>query len=230
MTSPIVFCGCEAYLCEVLGKQQVRLWLRDPADINVNFDKTRTIELDLSANPMDRPQAIEVDNHRTAQVLPGLTTIGPEWPRSKQDRGGVWISKAKFEGLPTGMTNRPSSTFSYQWEALLYLPEGTIPARRYNGFHAQLVHRTTTEAIFKVWNATDTLDAQSAKLVTLDPGNSSHVDAASSDNFTIVGQRGKLFIHWDKLSEYQGLLISPKLPLGEQDGPSFKGMSLVKAG
>lgn len=228
MSNPIVFSGCEAYVCEVLGAQRVRVWLRDPGEIS--FDKTKTVELDLSANPTQRPSAVEVDNHDKAEVMSGLTTIGPEWPRSKQDRGGVWIAKAIFDSLPIGMTNRPGSTFSYQWESLLYLPSGGAPARRYSGYHAQLVSRSQSAAIFKVWNATDLIETQQEKLITVDTGNPAHVDAGASTNFTTVGQQGKLFVRWDKVSEFPGLLISPKLPLGEGEGIEPKRMSLVKAG
>lgn len=232
MSNPIVFVGCEAFVCEVLGKQTVRVWLRDPSHPDVEFDKDMTLRLDLGANPTDRPEAVEVDNHRKAMVLPGLTTLGPTWPMSKQDRGGVWITKAIFESLPIDMTNRPGSTFPYQWESRLYLPEGMTSARRYSGFHVELVSRSPSDAIFKAWNATDLIDAQSAKFITVDTGNPAHVDTATgvSDNFTVIGQRGKLFLHWDKASEYEGMLISPKLPLGEQVGISYPRLSQVKEG
>jgi len=226
MTSPIVFCGCEAFVCEVLGKSTVRAWLRDPE--GVSFDKTKVVELDLSANPSDRPGAVEVDNHVTAPMMAGLTTLGPDWPKPMQERGGVWLTKAKFDALPTGTTNFPVGSYPYQWQMLLYLPQGTAPESRYNGFRVELHSQSSGESIFRVWNALDLLSVTSNKLISVDPGNPEHVDAAASDVFTTVGQKGKLFVNWNKLSEYSGLILSPKLPLGEMGGFSFRSLSPSK--
>jgi hypothetical protein len=213
MSNPIVFSGCEAYVCEVLGKRRALVWLRDPRD--VDFDKDMTVELDLSANPSEKPTGIEVDSHATALVMPGLTTLGPQWPEALNDRGGVWLTKAKFEELPLGMTNRPAGSFAYQWETLLYMPESTAPARRYSGYRVELLSRNQNEGVFRVWNALDVLWEQSNVIITVNLLSPAHVDAAASDNFTTVNQKGKLFVNWNKASEYSNLVISPKLPIGD---------------
>lgn len=239
MSKTIVFYACPAFVCQVLGLRRAKVWLDWPDEAPLNYDSTKTLELDLDKSPSFGKGVVEVDDVYTIidDSSPGLTTLGPQWPQSYRDgvghafEAGVWLEesvwqKAKAKGLmqypPRLPAEMPISSQLYRWQSLLVPTSqgGPLPARRYQGFHARLDALTGNQATFEVWPATEAPSSSNFKTRTVDLSNPNHVHAADVVTAAAdrpwrlpreLGQQGPLFLGWELLGD----LPFPKLPLGQ---------------
>lgn len=235
MSKTIVFYACPAFVCQVLGLRRAKVWLDWPDEAPLNYDSTKTLELDLDKSPSFGKGVVEVDDVYTiiGDSSPGLTTLGPQWPQSYRDgvghafEAGVWLEESvwqKAKGLmqypPRMPGQKPINSQLYRWQSLLVptTGNGPLPALRYQGFHAQLEDFEGNMAKFKVWPATANIGTSNFKTSTVDLSNPNHVHAADVSTAEGTwrrprekGDEGPLFLGWELLGD----LPFPKLPLGQ---------------
>lgn len=237
MSKTIVFYGCPAFVCQVLGLRRAKVWLDWPDEAPLSYDSTKTLELDLDKSPSFGKGVVEVDDTISVPAggTKGLTALGPRWPKSFRNgdghasEAGVWLEEsvwqqAKAKGLmqypPRHHGQGPLNSQLYRWQSLLVptTAPAPLPARRYQGFHARLDALTGNLATFAVWPTTEDINTTNFRTKTVDLSNIAHVHAADVVTAAgtwkrplAVGQQGPLFLGWDILGD----LPSPKLPLGQ---------------
>ncbi len=236
MSKTIVFYACPAFVCQVLGLRRAKVWLDWPDEAPLNYDSTKTLELDLDKSPSFGDGAVEVDDTLTVPNggVAGLTTLGPRWPLGadggigNNGEGSVWLEEsvwkyARDKGLmqypPRIGTKPPLNLQHYRWQSLLVptAPGGPLPARRYVGVHARLEQLSGSQATFAVWRATEDPSSSNFRTVTvdLDSVDQVHAPAVVTTMGTwqhprAIDEEGPLFLSLDL-----ALFFIPKLPLGQ---------------
>lgn len=204
MSKTIVFYGCPAFVCQVLGLRRAKVWLDWPDEAPLNYDSAKTLELDLDKSPSFGKGAVEVDDTISVPAggTKGLTALGPRWPKSFRNgdghasEAGVWLEESVWKNaLDKGLMQYPpryhragplnsqqGTAMSelhrvYRWQSLLVptTAPGPLPARRYHGFHARLEKLTDNMATFAVWPTTEDINTTNFRIKTVDLSNVAHV-------------------------------------------------------
>ncbi|MBK7540006.1 MAG: hypothetical protein IPI49_32565 [Myxococcales bacterium] len=230
MANPIVFYACEAWLSAVLAERVCEVWLQNPKAIN--YDKGKTIRIDLGATPSRSLTGVEVDDfvvriNDTDEL--GLTTLGGRWPMSHRGTGAhaaagaVWLEESVWKNAQRHMGHYPplAGTHEDRWKSLLY-HDGTDRKtwRRYVGYQVELVSRTGSQATVQVRGALDS-DQLPGKEVTFDLTDPLAVDTSQPIQLAKPNDHAVVFFRLEWMRSHPKVFFIPKLPIGEGTGAEF---------
>jgi hypothetical protein len=230
MANSIEFRACEAWLCQVLGERQCKVWLQDPRAIA--YDASRAVTVDLTMTPAKQlpahPEKVKVDDFILAETgqPAGLTTLGPRWPRSYRGSdphihaaaAAVWLEASFWDVMKNEgkVLSHPQGqrTQDYQWKSRLYPDVDVKNWRRYLGCHARERSVVGSRYTFDLWGP---LDMSPYTQITVDLNDPEQVDQSSSQPRPGSTQgEWILYLRWSYLRSIN--FLTPKLPLGEAAG------------
>ncbi len=208
----LLLTGVPAFVGQVLGPTRVKFFL----DEN-EFDLRKSIEVDLAKNTDAIPAArwgtdVEVDH----QMIGGLTTIGPRFPRGRHE-GGVYLSERLYTQYAPQLSGWPKAPDAiYQFQAVLRENGGVVT--RYHGFKVRVLRAAVGSLVHLAFiPAGASAPAATSPVHWIDLSDPAISDPRANGFTTIdttssAGTEGALFL---TSSAYATLINPPKYPPGQ---------------
>lgn len=213
-----VFYGFGAFVGQMTGSTQCKFWSDDPTTFN--WDITKAIPVDLAKSPQAhrvgtiKLDEIQVDDHTSLPVTPGLTQIGPMWPDGTTV-GAVWLESRYYDNLdPAIKPPRVTGGDCRDYELTSFIEwAGPLSLRRFYGVHAKITNQLGLLSLVQIWQPGRSLVPNESPLATawLDlAAITTKLTGVSS--IANVNDEGPLFI--DRPTATMLALAGPKLPRG----------------